>query len=372
MWWVLIPGAAAVAYKLYEALRDKAQPEGAQTTPRTSGAVPQVGPRLRRWAALFSEETPPPPPAPVRTQAPEPDRLWLRPAHLTLATAVALVAVTAWQARAPATWLDWTQSILLGALIGIGTNWIAIKMLFRPTVRRFGVQGLIPANRDKIAEQIAEGVAANLLDRETIRKAVHDSNLVQAGLDDFVAGLQRVVRHAEFRADLNELVVGYVSAFVNNDKVRQNVLDVIAGFARRAPHQASGFVKVFASEIGGWLEAKVHQYRDAILGGMERQAPAIVEEITDRLAGWLETLPTAVEARRTELERFITERVAARAAAFDIAGIVRERLEDYSVEDLEALILSATDEHLTWLQILGWVIGAVAAPLVRGLQILLG
>ena len=86
----------------------------------------------------------------------------------------------------------------------------------------------------------------------------------------------------------------------------------------------------------------------------------------------IDALPTTVEARRTELERFITERVAARAASFDIQGIVRQRLEDYSLDDLEALILSATDEHLTWLQILGWVIGAVAAPLVRGLQILLG
>lgn len=374
MWWVLIPGAAAVAYKVYDAFRDK-EPED-KTPPAASapGELPKIGPRLRHWAELFGDPEKPPEKAPKAGASPRPPsrRPWLRPAHLTLATALALVAATVWQARAPAAWLDWTQAVLLGALIGIGTNWVAIKMLFRPKVRRFGLQGLIPANREQIAEQIAEGVAANLLDRETIRKAVHESNIVQAGLDEFVAGLQRVVRHAEFRKDFNELVVGYVSAFVNNEKVRQTVLDVIAGFARRAPHQANGFVKIFASEIGGWLETKVHQYRDAILRGLERQTPALVAEISDRLAKWLETLPQSVESRRSELERFITERVAARAASFDIQGIVRQRLEDYSPDDLEQLILSATEEHLTWLQILGWFIGALAAPLVRGLQVLLG
>ena len=370
MWWVLIPGAAALAYKVYESLREK--PEDA-TPPQAVSEIPKLGPRLKRWAELFDEGRPEPPPAPAPTPPPaRTHQLWIRPAHLTVATALALVGVTVWLARSPAPWLVWTQAVLLGGLIGIGTNWVAIKMLFRPKRKRFGLQGLIPANRDKIAEQIAQGVAANLLDRDTIRKAVHDSNLVQAGLDEFVAGLQRVVRHPEFREDFRELLVGYVSAFVKDPSVRQAVLDAIAGFARRAPHQARGFVKVFASEIGTWLEAKVHEYRDAILGGIQRQTPAMVDEISERLAGWLESLPGTVEGRRAELERFITERVAARAASLDVAGIVRQRLEDYSLDDLEALILAATDEHLTWLQLLGWLIGAAAAPLVRGLQLLLG
>lgn len=371
MWWVLIPGAAAIAYKVYEALREK--PDPASGAAHDDDELPKIGPRLRRWAHLFSATRPQSPEEPP-TPRPRPPvrRSWIRPAHLTIVTAMALIAVTAWQARAPSAALDWTQAVLLGALIGIGTNWVAIKMLFRPKHRRFGLQGLIPANRAKIAEQIAGGVAANLLDRETIREAVHDSNLVQAGLDEFVAGLQRVVRHPDFREDFRDILVGYVSAFVKDPKVRQAVVDVIAGLARRAPHQASGFVKVFAAEIGMWLETKVHQYRDEILAGLQRQTPALVEELSERLARWLETLPGTVEGRRAELERFITERVARGAASLDVQGIVRRRLEGYSLDDLEALILSATDEHLTWLQILGWGIGAAAAPIVRGLQLLLG
>ena len=291
---------------------------------------------------------------------------------VTVATALALGIVATWSARAPSATLEWTQLVLLGGLIGIGTNWVAIRMLFRPKRRQLGVQGLIPANRDRIAAQIAAGVAANLLDRDTIRRAVHDSNVVQSGLDDFVAGLQRVVRHPEFREDLHEILVGYVGAFVNDERLRTAVLDAVAAFAKQAPEKADGVLKMFAGQIGTWLESKVRENGDAILRVVETKAPAIVSELSDRIAHWVEGLPVAVRARRAELERFLTEHVASRAAAFDVEGVVRRRLEDYSVDDLEALILRATDQHLTWLQLLGWLIGALAAPLVRAFQTLLG
>lgn len=50
----------------------------------------------------------------------------------------------------------WLMLPLTGALIGWLTNFIAIKLLFVPKKKTFGIQGLIPRRKEKISEKIAE------------------------------------------------------------------------------------------------------------------------------------------------------------------------------------------------------------------------
>jgi uncharacterized membrane protein YheB (UPF0754 family) len=45
---------------------------------------------------------------------------------------------------------------LTGAVIGYLTNYIAIKFLFYPRNKKFGIQGLIPKRKEILAEKIAE------------------------------------------------------------------------------------------------------------------------------------------------------------------------------------------------------------------------
>ena len=68
----------------------------------------------------------------------------------------------------------------VGALIGYFTNYIAIKMLFKPVkpYYLFGKKlpftpGLIPAKREKLAEAIAKVVKENLLTEESIRERLN-------------------------------------------------------------------------------------------------------------------------------------------------------------------------------------------------------
>lgn len=65
--------------------------------------------------------------------------------------------------------------ILLGAIIGYITNWLAIKMLFRPYYEKkiFGLHipftpGLIPKEMNRIAKSIGETVSVHLLSPETV------------------------------------------------------------------------------------------------------------------------------------------------------------------------------------------------------------
>ena len=45
---------------------------------------------------------------------------------------------------------------LTGMIIGLFTNWLAIKLLFWPRKKTLGIQGVIPKRKEKIAEAIAE------------------------------------------------------------------------------------------------------------------------------------------------------------------------------------------------------------------------
>lgn len=67
-------------------------------------------------------------------------------------------------------------SPLIGAAIGWFTNWLAIKMLFRPRkpVKILGwtLQGVIPRRHAQLASRIAETVEDRLLTQEDLEKAM--------------------------------------------------------------------------------------------------------------------------------------------------------------------------------------------------------
>ncbi len=64
-------------------------------------------------------------------------------------------------------------SAALGALIGFGTNWLAIKSLFRPLRPRWYSlrwQGVIPRKKEELASKISETVGEELLARDDLLK----------------------------------------------------------------------------------------------------------------------------------------------------------------------------------------------------------
>jgi len=74
--------------------------------------------------------------------------------------------------------MSWSLLLLppVGAAIGWGTNYLAIVMLFRPKAPLrflgFTFQGLIPRRRQELAENVAEGVARELLGSEDVAGAL--------------------------------------------------------------------------------------------------------------------------------------------------------------------------------------------------------
>ncbi len=71
--------------------------------------------------------------------------------------------------------LHWTQAVLLpvvGALIGWLTNWLAVRLIFRPykPIHLFGytIQGVVPKRRGELARLIGKVIEEQLLPKEQL------------------------------------------------------------------------------------------------------------------------------------------------------------------------------------------------------------
>ena len=77
--------------------------------------------------------------------------------------------------------------VSVGILIGWFTNYLAIKLLFRPYKEMnfifFKIQGLIPKRKNEIIENIAEVVEQELISMTDIVEKFKNSNIDEESLD---------------------------------------------------------------------------------------------------------------------------------------------------------------------------------------------
>jgi len=96
--------------------------------------------------------------------------------------------------------VNWAFSIALAGLVGIGTNSIAIRMLFRPLKPTiFGRQGLIPRNKSTIAASIATETEKRLLNIEIIMQHIERERIVEQTIESVVAAAERYLARDENR-----------------------------------------------------------------------------------------------------------------------------------------------------------------------------
>lgn len=111
-----------------------------------------------------------------------------------------------------------------GAFIGWLTNWIAIKLLFRPhnPIKFFGlkVQGIIPKRRKEIAKGIAKTIEAELLSSTDIAAALEGINWkseVEKGVKDIIDGRFRHINKIPVIGLLSEEISDRVKYIVAKD-----------------------------------------------------------------------------------------------------------------------------------------------------------
>jgi uncharacterized membrane protein YheB (UPF0754 family) len=119
---------------------------------------------------------------------------------------------------------------VVGAGIGLFTNWLAIKMLFRPLMERriFGVRvpftpGILPRERTRISSSMGDTVATDLLDDETVAARLRSPAFKEAIRQGTLNTARKILdaKPADLSAGLDSRIV---------ELVKEISVEALAGF----------------------------------------------------------------------------------------------------------------------------------------------
>ena len=183
--------------------------------------------------------------------------------------------------------------VSVGILIGWFTNYLAIKLLFRPykeiNFLFFKIQGLIPKRKNEIIENIAEVVEQELISMTDIVNKFKNSEIDGEVLDNLL-----------------DKIVG--------EKLKNSILE------------KNPLLKMFVNDS---LMDKIKEYvKKSILDNKEE----IVEEIV----------------------KIVEKKI-------NFKEIMLEKMENFSLKEIEDIILRVSKEELKHIEIIGGILGAVIA-----------
>ncbi len=277
---------------------------------------------------------------------------------------------------------------LLGGVIGYITNDLAIRMLFRPRREiRIGswrvpfTPGLIPRQRQRIAASIGSVISSELLDPATLRETLLSENVMSSlrvKLDETFQGWRFETR--SLREKLSEMAgeetvkhYGEQLCVKGADVISEKLVAADAGGTVMRAAMNSLKEKHGFGLLTGLMDDSVTQNLGGRLNRLIAQnAPSFLETEISRLENeWLDQpVSTLYEkyADKTEplkerimdLYRLVIEqKLSSALAAVNIEQIVTDKINAFSAEELENLILSVMKKELRAIVYLGALLGAL-------------
>lgn len=279
---------------------------------------------------------------------------------------------------------------LVGAVIGYFTNFIAVKMLFRPlhevkigNFRLPFTPGIIPKGKERLARALGVAVGENLLTKEDLEKIVLGDSVKKIVVD---ALMESVVNEKNQNTSVKELLTAYIppAAYEAEKEHLENLLceKVLEGIEKldivrmineeskrvvRDKIQGSFFEKMISddliegltSHIGVRVEHYVQENgRDWIFPMIDEQAVSLEKKTLPELA---ETAGVRKEQIRAAVEQAYThmveEKVSDFAEQFPIREMVEEKVQQMDVLEIEELVLSVMKNELNSIVNLGALIG---------------
>lgn len=258
--------------------------------------------------------------------------------------------------------------LALGAVIGYVTNYIAVKMLFRPysPVKIGGrtlpfTPGVIPKNKSRIAKACGAAVEGSLFSQDDIKEAIAGSigkakieNIRVSDIvsEDMADGLAQSITDKLIgeikKADIEGIIIEKGGALLE-EKAKDTML---AMFVNRS--LIASFAEPVCQQITQYLDGEGAAYLNLKIGEE-------IEEIRSRTLGQ--------EAAELEIDinsfkerivaKFADEKLGELTAGIDIAAIVEQKINRMDVREFEKLVLSVMKKELQAVVNLGALIGFI-------------
>jgi uncharacterized membrane protein YheB (UPF0754 family) len=242
--------------------------------------------------------------------------------------------------------------VSVSGLIGFLTNWLAITMLFQPRRPRPLVgQGLVPAQRERIAFRLAEAVSDELISEAIIKQKIHESGLIAEYRGLAVSVTRSVMNDPGFRRELKVLIQEYAEELLASDEVRQRIVDFTE--EQITAHAERGLAGLALRAYRFVNEDDFRTRLDEAVADLPQALPNLLDEI-DPL---LDQLPDKLEASADEIEDLVAQIVISFVENLDVERIVVENVRAYDERQLEELLKRTTNEQLNYIKYLGGVLG---------------
>ncbi len=250
-------------------------------------------------------------------------------------------------------------AISVSGFIGFCTNWLAITMLFRPRIRRplLG-QGVIPAQRDRIIERLADAVSEQLISEKVIKERIERSGVVARYRDFAIQVTTNVVADPDFRSELKSLTGGYITGVLESEPVQAKLIDVALqnlddfSGSKLEEFALKTYRKVKGDRLQQLIADVVHSLPDSV--------DAMVEHF-DRL---LDKVPRQLTEKSDSIEQWACDAVLRFVRMLDTRTMIQENLHSYDERQLESLIQESTDNQLDYIKYLGGALGIVGGLVI--------
>lgn len=281
---------------------------------------------------------------------------------------------------------------LIGAVIGYATNWVAVKMLFRPRkeICVFGrrlpfTPGVIPRGKARLARAIGRAVEEQLLTAEVLKEVLLSSEKKERLRSEVSAFLEKErkseesLRQAAQRLLPEERIDDFVESAEETvtDMVYDKVLQMNVGeiIADKVMESAREKLKdsMFGMMLGGsvlepivrQVEEKINAYvaeygrgviEQMVLEESEKLQAKTVGETVCRVEEYGVDIPSVVLA---QYETMVSEKLPQILGSLHLSAVVEERINAMEVEQVEELMLSIMKKELSAVVNLGALIGLI-------------
>ena len=311
---------------------------------------------------------------------------------------------------------------LVGGVIGYVTNDIAIRMLFRPHKAKYIMgwrvpftPGIIPKEKERIAEAVGTAISDNLMSEAVLEKYLLSDNMVnrvRTSIVDFIAnqktnsetvaqflehylsreevatladsakeGLTRQmhdkISDPELGRQVAKAAMEYVADKINSNgaaDILSEIGGLVGGLGMAAKLLFTGsvinkFLELLREPVEQFLAKNVNEILqkngDAIISNLvESETDKFLSRpVKDLLAGQDAKLADAVNTVVSIYKTIITEHLPKILESVNISTIVRERINEMDMDETENLILQVMNKELraiVWLgALLGMLMGCV-------------
>ena len=281
---------------------------------------------------------------------------------------------------------------LIGAVIGYCTNYIAVKMLFRPLYPvKIGnwtlpfTPGIIPRGKSRLAKALGSAVGDHLITKTDLEDMLLSEGVkntivsrISEGVqkvqksDDTVEGfLQHYVEQGDYEA-MREKLEDFITDRITEGLNKLDVGSIIAEEGAKEVKQKfqGSMVSMFLTDdlINSIAEPIGRKVGDYIReNGHDKIHPVVVGEIASvesrKVGELIESIPLGEEKIRALVEsiyvKFVGDKAGELAEQFHIAKVVEEKVNGMDVLEVENILMSIMKKELNAVINLGALIGFI-------------